>query len=330
MAKNNQNNKNEITVKTATKIGIIIINSFSILFPLMCYTVIPLTTDLNFKILNGTEQIINPKAVVYIIITAIISIGLVIVSCYISVKDHHILSKKAYNDLRNKLKNAEADNLAFKSLYESFNTICDNKAHTLNAVLKETSIQNNDYKGTIITEPQDQLFRIFSEHMRKHLMFIMDINSSKLDCVSVSVAYKIHNSEWLWLEGCEPASDFNAQQLAKNSKSAFYNLLKASDRFIFYNSKYEEYKKGKYYSKNIEKDNDGSLVGHRIIIGKAEKPYAQVVVFFSTSENLLFVPSKNKKAIVDIKNKLNTWLFTSFDKRIRIELSLFFLNIFPN
>lgn len=319
----------EIAVKPATKIIIFVTNILSIIIPLLCFTIIPLISDLDFHILTEDKEKVNPKVVAYVVISAIFSIFVIIVNCYISTKDHHILSKKSYDDLWKRLDNAEADNLAFKSLFEAFNIMCDNKAHILQEVLKDTKSQINLHKGNIITKPQDQLFRIFNDYMRQHLMFIMDMNLSKLDCVAVSVAYKTISSDWKWLDGCEPPSDRQAQELAENTESAFFNLLQTPKRFIFYNSKYDEFQNKKYFSVDIEKENDGSLVGHRIIIGSSENPYAQMVVFFSTSENLLFVPDKNKDTIRNIKNKLNTWLFSSFDKRIKIELSLFFLNNFP-
>lgn len=331
----NENNEKSIAVKRITKVLLIITNTFSILIPLVCFTVVPLFKSdwtLYIQQEDGTKEL-NDKFLFFLIVALVASVLFIVLNCYLSTKDYHILTLKTYNDLVK----ADADRQLYQEMVDKFNKLCDNKLSNLRKEIGKVCNGEKNHKGEVFPDPMIQMSSIFREHMCEFLTSFVGFDRGNSQNISVSVAYKINDSalsEWKWFEGCDPESGCTAQSLATNTKSAFYHLLKNTDRFIFYNSKKDASTKNIYIFNNandVDDNNiksDGSLIGRRITIGQSyAKPCAELVLFFSTKD-VLFVNSKSAD-VKDMRNKLKNWFFRSFDKRISIEFSYYFLNNYP-
>lgn len=329
MSQKSQQTEKEIKVKPATKIIIILTNILSITIPLVAFTIIPLVVD-NFHLFyyEKDEKVLNTHILIYLLIAIIVSIFFIWLNCFLSTKDYNILTKKAYDEMLLELNTLQADNIIYSDILDIFNHLCDHKFQTLRTVLNKTSNGKENHVGQIISDPQNQIINMLNEYMCAFLKrFTESTENTRYSNyhIAVSAAFKTKNSDWQWFQNCEPESGVRAKNLASDPQTAFFHLLSAKDRFILYNSKKAEASLKQYIFTNTS-GNDGSLVGRRIAVGDAADPFIEIVIFFSTTGDILFVPDNNERQIKELKNKLKGWFFNAFDKRIKIELALFFLN----
>lgn len=323
----------KISVRTTTKVIIGITNVLSIILPLLFYTILPaMGYDLTIIHRDADNNIvINYSRLIYVIISFVLSISIIVVNVYLSTKGYSVITRKTYDNMINTIDSLNADLDIYTNYINVFNELCKDKGNTLKQIVKE-NLKTNKCKDTIITNPQQQLTKIFNPSMLQLLSMLTGISYTH---ISVAVAYRYNSQEWCWLSNCEPDHRWSAEDLSKNKESTFYEILNSKDGYVFHNSKITAMKHKHYIpNENVSDDNntiiDGSIIGKHLRIGDYENPSAEIVYFFTTTNNhnLLKINVQNEGKEILFKKKLSERFFREFDKRIIIEFSLLYLNTY--
>lgn len=262
--------------------------------------------------------------IIYIFITVI----LIVSYNFFIHKSDSIISKDELNNLKNSAKVFKANYGIVKNVVERSDKICDSKLNTLKNEIKKHIDNNSLPFPIIISNPQKQLIEILNG-MFDCISDIIDINKSAL---IFDVAININEQGWKWLEVFEsnegiPIEDINVEG------SMFYKLItknKDYKGFLFYNKKSdhlgEDYKKLQI---DIDEDGhfiDGSIMAKHIFVGTSYKDRWIELAIFISSKNDFFVKGSN--SVSTCRKNLRDSVFSHFDKRLKIELSLLLLESF--
>ena len=291
---------------------------FSILFP-FC--------GVSFGLLDSAGNVTTFGwliCIVYILITAI----LIVFYNFITHKNDSIIAEDELDNLKKNAKVFKANYRIVKNVVEQSDKICDSKLNTLKNEIKKHFDNDSIPFPIIISNPQKQLVEILNG-MFDCISDIININKSSL---TFDVAININEQGWEWLEVFEsnegiPIEDINVEG------SMFYKLItknKDYKGFLFYNKKSDhllkDYKQLPIDVDDEEKFIDGSIMAKHIFVGTTYKDRWIEIAFFISSKNDFFVKKPN--SVSSCKKVLEDSVFSHFDKRLKIELSLLLLESF--
>lgn len=318
----------KVAIKKSTKVFSAIINIASGAIPLIAYTIVPLFFD-NFTIIkqksDGSDTISIP-ILIYIIITAIISIALLIANYQLSSQDYGIITKKKYDELLSTLDTLDADKEVATEFLNAFNKICYEKMKTLKGIIQNNKKDQINISGQIITSPETQIDKILHDGMVPLLAKFTGISQNHIE---VTAAYKFEKETWKWVQNCEPNSQWDVNTLAKNKNSTFYEVISSNTGYVLHNSKIEAANDRHYIFAPDDDEEDGSIIGKCIRIGSFDAPSVIIVLFFSTYNNRNLITKSTKdtdKNVKELKSKLKENFLYEFENRLKIEFSLMFLN----
>jgi len=211
-----------------------------------------------------------------------------------------------------------------RSIKKCINNVCDKKYDTLIAKIDELSERPAAKLAIpkIITEPKKQL-----EELRIQLCACLNevtkVEHKKND-ITVNIVLKCEfQPDWtcIGFHNCPPKS---REKILNSDKSTFSQALISPNGYAWYNDKNEAYLLGKYYSDSqILK---GSIFCKRIVLSTKEET-ATSVVCISTSESLAKIGNKLEEDMV-FENL--QYIMKDFEKRIQIELALYYLSCYKN
>ena len=264
--------------------------------------------------------------IIYILIT----VALIVFYNFAIHQNDSMIAVDELNNLKNNAKVFKANYGIVKNVVERSDKICDSKLNTLKNEIKKHIDNDSLPFPIIISNPQKQLIEILNG-MFDCISDIIDINKSAL---VFDVAININEQGWEWLEVFEsnegiPIEDINVEG------SMFYKLItknKDYKGFLFYNKKSDHL--GDDYKKlqiDIDEDGnfiDGSIMAKHVFVGTSYKDRWIEVAIFISSKNDFFVRGSN--SVSTCRKNLRDSVFSHFDKRLKIELSLLLLEFLNN
>ena len=238
-----------------------------------------------------------------------------------------------YYDYKKKedMSNAEAINYIRERVDTRIVSVCDNKFNTLISLIDDIS-KGNTAPKCIISKPCEQLKSITKELdacLRSLLIHNnYDLNENE---IYITIFYKFqYTGKWKQTQSAFPEIGAPIDSIVNNPNSTFYNTLKSKNGILFINDKQKGADTNKYVPDKDDKyDENGKLKGsilcYRINCTKNGVNYISAIISISTY-NKRIEPNNISNQIKNIEDNICNYILNSFEKRIRIELSLLYLS----
>lgn len=224
-----------------------------------------------------------------------------------------------------------------RTISENIDRICDEKSTKLISNIYDVKNQGIE-AAKIISNPSNQLKRIIigiTDCLVK-LMDTGDINYEFKDfTVSLVYNFPLENNDWEWIEGINDKGDIANELFRRDCKSTFNHLINSHEPFYFNNKKEEAKEKDCYYYNPQDKQNSemnepiGSIFCYSFKITKSKKTYINAMLSISTQKKR-FSESMDESKCKNVRDNLISLVKDSFGKRIKIELSLLYLEYLQN
>jgi len=218
------------------------------------------------------------------------------------------------------------------TINESIDNICDEKLSILKSKIVEEKSTKKEY-APIITNPKNQIKRIIMG-ITECLVKLLNNkeNNFKYKDFLVTVIYRFPQEEddnWKWLDGVGDGDGDIECLLKDDCNSTFNYLIKTNKSYYFNNSKEDAQKTSNYVftpnDKDLAESNEpvGSIFCYRYKIDKTSKVFIDAIISISTSKKRF--SKENREICSNVKDNMLSLVKDVFGKRIRIELSLLYL-----
>lgn len=154
-----------------------------------------------------------------------------------------------------------------QQVMHSIRDVCDNKYDSMCSYIRQAHKKQSfkrPYEETM--RPDAQLKKI-SKEMKQCLS---QISAPSEEHIRVSMAYIFPElmKSWKWIDQSEVSNCIKLEELVKNEKSSFYQIMNGSRTFLFYNDKSEAEQKGEYVFDKQDKKfgNIGSVICDEVSI----------------------------------------------------------------
>lgn len=283
-----------------------------------------------------SNKIITPFGIAVCIIYVILLAVIIIFYNIISHKNDGTISEYELNNLKNERNVYNANYRILSNVLENSDDVCNSKLKTLKSEIKKYHNNPQNIYPTIISNPQKQL----DEILRKLFDCVAEIIKMPKHSINYDVAIKIEDSDWDWLNGFEPSEGVPIGEVNVEG-SLFRKLVTSTDKhtsLLFYNKKSFAISKGYYKVLSIDRDEsgnfiDGSILAKHIFVGESyNDKWIELAIFISTQNNDFFIKDNvlvnESDGISNAKKNLREHIFSHFDLRLQIELSLLLLDSF--
>lgn len=216
--------------------------------------------------------------------------------------------------------------------------VCKSKYMTLLSEIHAIKTECIDTPPVIVSNPPKQLDQIAKE-MAECLRFLLREDGGKRwqpDDLYVSIAYQfpLEGNSWHWAteEHGMCLKDLlyspNMGERSPATMSTLQYVLSDKRSVVFYNSKADAEKDGKYIPDDLdERDSDGKLLGsiacYEGVIKKSDITYIHFVLSVTTYSRPF---ATNPQSVENTKYNMKEFVVSDFFLRIQIELCLLYLN----
>ncbi|MBQ7841178.1 MAG: hypothetical protein IJ390_11960, partial [Lachnospiraceae bacterium] len=291
-----------------------------IAFPTIWFSVIVPYFGESLHITNNLGKL-NRAGFIISIVLCVTDAGMVLLNNWYS-------SKSEYG----KLEVLQGEIEYLRTISENIDRICDEKYERLKASIYDEKEQLTE-KAKIITNPGNQLKRIITgiTDCLVKLMDTQEVNYQFKD-FSVTLAYNFpqENTEWEWAEGLNDRGTSSTELFKPECKSTFNHLLKQKAPYYFNNKKEDAKEKDCYVYNSQDKLNSdmnepvGSIFCYNFKVEKGKKVYVNAILSISTHKKR-FSTSDDEEKCKNVMENMVALVKDSFGKRIKIELSLLYL-----
>lgn len=219
------------------------------------------------------------------------------------------------------------------SLRKGIGAICDSKLNTLIAQIENVKMSRCQ-PPTIISNPLKQLQGIVDQMVQclSQLLAEKGDNRVRGKDIYATIAYQfpMDSKDWHWAtEEHGLGLDQLVATSASANKSCFQTLLDCGDNYVFHNRKQDAFKVGKYICDEYDKKDDngelkGSIACYRFDIKKNDKVYVRAVLSIASYQQP-FTSDNSKEAVNNVRENMDDFVISDFEKRIKIELCLLYL-----
>ena len=221
------------------------------------------------------------------------------------------------------------------NIRKGISLICDSKLKTLVTTIDEVKNKGKT-KPTIISNPLKQLQEISNQIVQCLSQLLAEKGDNKVTGKDIyaTIAYQFpqeSNKDWHWATE-EHGLGFDQLINAPNSsnKSSFQTLLDGGNNYVFFNRKQDALNGHQYICDEFDKtDDDGNLKGsiacYRFDVKKNDKIYVRAVLSI-TSYQQQFTSNNAKKSVNNVRQNMDDFVISEFEKRIKIELCLLYLS----
>lgn len=252
-----------------------------------------------------------------VILTVIIYFGTSVIA-FLSVAESQI--NKEYDAEIIKL---ESNNKLYEYLIESTHNICDNKYENIITYIDSCDKDFQDIYSNV-AQPIRQL-KIISKEMKSCFEAILPKKNKDL-IISMAYNFPEVNGDWKWVDYKDLHGGFSIKELIDNESSAFYKIYSESETSVFFLDKEAAFKQNSYVFDKKDNSKKNNKVGSIACIGVPviiqNKKIGRVIVSI-TSYGFKFDTNDDNED--NIRQTIEDVILTCFEKRIRIELALLYI-----
>ena len=227
----------------------------------------------------------------------------------------------------------------YKEKIESYVNLLGVYTRLLNVLGRVCDIKLEAIYNYIYTSMKKNVFRkpfnetVYPEKQLKSIAREMkecftELTQVPMNNMSISMAYEFNDNKGnlQWIDPNEVSQCMKLSKMVLDDRTAFYQILKKQSEFLFYNDKNVAEKNGKYVFDNKDKKyrNVGSIVCDEISLVDNEEEIARIILTISTY-GYKFTESEDEKVLNNIEKIIKEVILQQFDKRIKIELGLFYV-----
>lgn len=219
------------------------------------------------------------------------------------------------------------------SLRKGIGALCDSKLNTLITQIENVKMSRCQ-PPMIVSNPLKQLQGIANQMVQclSQLLAEKGDNRVRGKDIYATIAYQfpMESKDWHWAtEEHGLGFDKLVAKADATNKSCFQTLLECGDNYVFHNRKQDAFQVGKYICDEYDKKDDkgelkGSIACYRFDIKKNDKVYVRAVLSI-TSYQQPFTSDNSKEAVNNVRENMDDFVISDFEKRIKIELCLLYL-----
>jgi len=203
-------------------------------------------------------------------------------------------------------------------LLQSVNAVATKKMQRFCSYAEENRTKSKLTPFKDITKPREQIISLL-ENIQVTLSELFGINR---DEIGLSIICKpIGDNEWQWLPTVNMQNDIDLQTLVSNPSTTAKQIIDGKGSSIFFPDKQVAVQKNQYLPgpNDTTYDNTGSVLCRDISIGTDEKIIRAILSITTYGKQLC---EENDD---DAKYKIENLLMPTFEKRIQLELALFYI-----